>query len=178
MVAVNSWRMNWNWTELHFEHSASMIKLGWEQPKCNCRPNSWKIIRQLTNTPISDEAQAKLSTERLFPLTFHPQAAVVKMMLYFGSVMLPAESAFTRGDDSDRFHDDFYDDILIPRLWSLAPLSWTRIIAVPCSRQNTPANVSYWIRGKYEILYFPRFQCEESISIFEMSGSISISKCH
>ena len=32
---------------------------------------------------------------------------------------------------------------------------------------------SYWKRGKYEILYFPRFQYEESISIFKMSGSIS-----
>ena len=37
----------------------------------------------------------------------------MKMMLYFGSVMLPAESAFTRGDDSDRFHDDFHNDLLI-----------------------------------------------------------------
>ena len=40
----------------------------------------------------------------------------MKMMLYFGSVMLPAESPFRRGDDSDRFHDDFYDDFFIPRL--------------------------------------------------------------
>ena len=33
--------------------------------------------------------------------------AVVKMMLYFGSVMLPAEPAFPRGGDSDHFHGDF-----------------------------------------------------------------------
>ena len=33
--------------------------------------------------------------------------AVVKMMLYFGSVMLPAEPAFLRGGNSDHFHGDF-----------------------------------------------------------------------
>ena len=38
----------------------------------------------------------------------------MKIMLYFGSVILSAESAFTRGDDSDHFHDDFHDDLLIP----------------------------------------------------------------
>ena len=74
----------------------------------------------------SDSSQAHLSQTRpnryyqlkdfSTRITFHPQAAVVKMMLYFGSVMLPAESAFTRGDYSDRFHDDFHDDLLIPRL--------------------------------------------------------------
>ena len=35
---------------------------------------------------------------------------------------------------------------------------------------------SYWKRGKYKILYFPRFQYEESMSFFKMSGSISIFK--
>ena len=35
---------------------------------------------------------------------------------------------------------------------------------------------SYWKRGKYKILYFPRFQYEESMSFFKMSGSRSIFK--
>ena len=35
---------------------------------------------------------------------------------------------------------------------------------------------SYWKRGKYKILYFSRFQYEESMSFFKMSGSISIFK--
>ena len=61
---------------------------------------------------ISDEVNERLFCfhwEKVWT-TFHLQmwdVAVVKMMLYFGSVMLPAESAFTRRDDSDYFHDDF-----------------------------------------------------------------------
>ena len=35
---------------------------------------------------------------------------------------------------------------------------------------------SYWKRGKHKILYFPRFQYEETMSLFKMSGSISIFK--
>ena len=37
-------------------------------------------------------------------------------------------------------------------------------------------NSSFPKRGKYRILYFPRFQYEESMSLFKMSESISIFK--
>ena len=93
-----------------------------------------------------DEAQgqARLSTERLF--CFHWEKVWTTFLdnisstdvgrgccedgALFGSVMmLPAESVFTRGDNSDRFHDDF------PTIFA------SHLELMLC--QNRSANVSY-----------------------------------
>ena len=79
--------------------------------------NSKQVHQFNLNEVVYKYSESVSWTERLFCFhwekvctTFHPRmwdVAVVKMMLYFGSVMLSAESAFPRGDDSYHFQDDF-----------------------------------------------------------------------
>ena len=90
------------------------ISVFYKYMRCQC---SKQVHQYNLNEALYKYSESVSRTVRLFCFhwdkfwtTFHLRmwdVAVVKMMLYFGSVVLPAESAFPRADDSDHFHDDF-----------------------------------------------------------------------